>query len=319
VVRSTRYMSTGLAQKQKRAGKSSAGRPGRKKIVLPFLLPALMLYSVVFIFPAVRALWISLHTWNGFQSEMTYIGFGNFNRMWNDPTFWSALRSTFWITVVGGFIIFLLVFLFSASLQRNIQGKKFFRAVIFFPVILPGVAVGLIWQFIFNNDWGPLSQALKALGLGFLDKIWLAPENIVSSLTVAAIWTYLGYYLIIVLAGIVKIPLTYFEAARIDGASEWRIFRSVTIPMVWDVLVVAVVLWIISSLKIFDIIIATTYPSPPRASYTLTVFVWDRAIGFYTPVYQLGYATALGVLLLVLVLICVGVVRSISRRDALEY
>lgn len=304
---------------RKRTEKTHAGRPGRKKIVLPFLLPALILYSVVFIYPAVRALWISLHKWNGFQSEMAYIGFGNFNRMWNDPTFWSALRNTLWITVVGGLVIFLLVLFFSASLQRNIRGKNFFRALIFFPVILPGVAVGLIWQFIFNNDWGPLSGGLKVLGLSFLDKIWLSPENIASSLTVAIIWTYVGYYLIIFLAGIVKIPITYFEAARIDGASEWRVFYSITIPMMWDVLVVAVVLWIISALKIFDIIIATTYPSPPRASYTMTVFVWDRAIGFYTPVYQLGYATALGVVLLALVLISVAIVRSVSRRDALEY
>lgn len=316
---STRNSATKSVQTRKRVGKSQAGRPGRKKVVLPFLLPALTLYSVVFIYPAVRALWISLHEWNGFQAKMAYVGFGNFTRMLSDEAFWSALQNTLLITVVGGLAIFLLVFFFSASLQRNIRGKKFFRAVIFFPVILPGVGVGLIWQFIFNNDWGPLSLGLHTAGLGFLDKAWLAPANIVSSLTVAIVWTFVGYYLIIVLAGIDKIPMTYFEAARIDGASEWRIFRSVTIPMVWDVLIVAVVLWVISALKIFDIIIATTYPSPPRGSFTLTVFVWERAVGMYTPVFQLGYATALGVVLLVLVLISVAVIRAVSRRDALEY
>jgi ABC-type sugar transport system permease subunit len=316
---STRSVGTRSVQTRKRVGKGEVGRPGRKKIVLPFLLPALVLYSVVFVYPAVQALWISLHEWNGFQAKMVYVGFGNFARMASDATFWSALQNTLIITVFGGLAIFVLVFFFAASLQRNIRGKKFFRAVIFFPVILPGVGVGLIWQFIFNGDWGPLSLGLKAVGLGFLDRTWLAPQNIVSSLTVAIVWTFVGYYLIIVLAGVEKIPMTYFEAARIDGASEWRIFRSVTIPMVWDVLMVAVVLWVISALKIFDIIIATTYPSPPRGSFTLTVFVWERAVGMYTPVFQLGYATALGVVLLVLVLISVGVIRAVSRRDALEY
>lgn len=303
----------------RRRTKGRVGRPGRNKVVLPFLLPALLVYSVVFVYPALQALWISLHEWNGFQENMVYIGLGNFTRMLGDATFWTALQNTLTITVVGGIAIFLLVFFFSASLQRRIPGKKFFRAVIFFPVILPGVGVGLIWQFIFNNDWGPLSLGLNATGLGSLDRTWLSPENIVSSLTVAIVWTYVGYYLIIVVAGIEKIPPTFFEAARMDGASEWRIFRSVTIPMVWDVLMVAVTLWVISALKIFDLIIATTYPSPPRGSFTLTVFVWERAVGMYTPVFQLGYATALGVVLLILVIIAVAVIRAVSRRDALEY
>ncbi|MDB5271598.1 MAG: transporter permease [Hymenobacter sp.] len=303
----------------RRRTKGRAGRPGRNKVVLPFLLPALLVYTVVFVYPAVQALWISLHEWNGFQENMVYIGLGNYERMLGDATVWSSLQNTLLITVVGGAAIFLLVFFFSASLQRRIPGKKFFRALLFFPVILPGVGVGLIWQFIFNNNWGPLSLGLNAAGLGFLDRTWLSPENIVSSLTVAIVWTYVGYYLIIVLAGIEKIPSTFFEAARMDGASEWRIFRSVTIPMVWDVLMVAITLWVISALKIFDLIIATTYPSPPRGSFTLTVFVWERAVGMYTPVFQLGYATALGVVLLILVIVGVAVIRAVSRRDVLEY
>jgi ABC-type sugar transport system permease subunit len=303
----------------RRRTKGRAGRPGRNKVVLPFLLPALLVYTVVFVYPAVQALWISLHEWNGFQENMVYIGLGNYERMLGDATVWSSLQNTLLITVVGGAAIFLLVFFFSASLQRRIPGKEFFRALLFFPVILPGVGVGLIWQFIFNNNWGPLSLGLNAAGLGFLDRTWLSPENIVSSLTVAIVWTYVGYYLIIVLAGIEKIPSTFFEAARMDGASEWRIFRSVTIPMVWDVLMVAITLWVISALKIFDLIIATTYPSPPRGSFTLTVFVWERAVGMYTPVFQLGYATALGVVLLILVIVGVAVIRAVSRRDVLEY
>lgn len=303
---------------RKRLG-TAPGRPGRKKVVLPFLLPALLIYTFIFVYPAVEALWISLHKWNGFNENMVFIGFGNFTRMMDDATFWTALSNTLLVSIAGGLGIFSLAFFFSAVLQRDIPGKKFFRAVAFFPVILPGVAVGVIWQFLYNNNWGPLSLGLQALGLGYLDRVWLAPENILSSLTVAVIWTYVGYYLIILLAGIDKIPTTYFEAARIDGASEWRTFRSVTIPMVWDVLVVALVLWIISALKIFDVIIATTFPSPPRGSFTLTVYVWERAIGMYSPVYQLGYATALGVVLLILVLVSVATLRIVTRREALEY
>ena len=86
---------------RERARKTRAGRAGRKKVVLPFLLPALTLYSLVFVYPAVQALWISLHEWNGFQAKMTYVGFGNFTRMLSDETFWSALQNTLLITVIG--------------------------------------------------------------------------------------------------------------------------------------------------------------------------------------------------------------------------
>ena len=302
-----------------RPGKPHLGRAGRRKIVLPFLLPAIAVYTAFFVWPALQALWISLHDWNGFKAKMIYIGFGNFTKMFGDSTFWASLKNTLFITFVGGAFIFALVFFFAGSLQRHIRGKKFFRAVIFFPVIVPGVGIGLIWQFVYNKDWGPLTAGLKAVGLGSLAKGWLAPENIISSLTVAVIWTFVGYYLVILLAGIEKIPATYFEAARIDGASEWRIFWRITIPMVWDVLVTAIVLWVISALKVFDIIIATTYPSPPRSSYTLTVYVWERAVGMYNPVFQLGYATALGVVLLVLVVVSVAIIRGVMRREVLEY
>ncbi|MGC3955445.1 MAG: sugar ABC transporter permease [Propionicimonas sp.] len=288
-------------------------------MVIPLLIPAVLVYSVFFVWPALQALWLSLHQWNGFQADRVFIGLGNFATMRDDPTFWIALKNTLTITFAGGAVIFLLVFLFAAALQRDLPGKKFFRTLIFFPVIVPGVGIGLIWQFIYNDDWGPLSSGLRAIGLGELTRSWLAPENIISSMTVAVIWTFVGYYLVILLAGIEKIPPTYYEAARLDGAGDWRIFWSVTVPMVWDVLVTAIVLWIISALKIFDIILATTYPSPPRDSYTLTVFVWERAVGMYNPVFQLGYATALGVVLLVLVIVSVSLVRLIMHRESLEY
>ena len=148
---------------------------------------------------------------------------------------------------------------------------------------------------------------------------WLAPDHIIQSLTVAIIWSYVGYYMTILLAGIDKIPITYFEAAILDGASEWKMFFTITLPMIWDVFVVALVLWIISSLKIFDLIAATTFPAPPTSSYTLSIYIWSQAVGTYTPVYRLGYATALGVVLLIMVVISVGITRFITRKEAIEY
>jgi ABC-type sugar transport system permease subunit len=295
------------------------GRQGRRRLVLPFVLPALILYSMFFMYPALRAFWVSLHDWTGFGSNMVYIGLGNYRQMWNDGLFWASFRRTLVISVGGGIGIFALALLFAGILQRNLRGDRFFRAVVFFPIVIPGVGVGLIWQFIYNNQWGPLSSFLQGVGLGALDRTWLGPQNIIQSLTVAVIWTYVGYYMVILRAGMDKIPPTYYEAARLDGASEWMMFFRITIPMIWDVLIIAVVLWVVGSLKIFDIIAATTFPAPPQSTYTLTIYIWTQAVGSYTPVYRLGYATALGVVLLIMIVAVVAIVRFGMRREAIEY
>ena len=295
------------------------GRRGRQRRGVPFIMPALVLYSVFFVYPAIRALWVSLHDWSGFGGNMVYIGMGNYREMLKDTIFRGALKRTLIISLGGGVGIFALALFFSAVLQRNLRGKKFFRTLIFFPMVVPGVGLGLIWQFMYNNSWGPLSSLLQLVGLGVLDRTWLGPDYIIQSLTVAVVWTYVGYYMVMLMAGIDKIPLTYYEAAFLDGASEWKMFFSITLPMIWDVLVVALVLWTIGSLKIFDLIAATTFPAPQPSTYTLTIYIWAEAVGVYTPVFRLGYATALGVVLLLMVVVAVGIVRFVTRREAIEY
>lgn len=295
------------------------GRSGRRRMVIPFLLPAFLMYTLFFIYPAIQAFWVSLHDWTGFGSKMAYIGLGNYQEMLRDNIFWASLKQTLVIAVVGGVFIFALALFLAAILQRGLKGKKFFRALIFFPIIVPGIGIGLIWQFLYNNSWGPISGLLTAAHLEVLDRTWLGPEYIIQALIVAIIWTYVGYYMILLMAGIDKIPPTYYEAARLDGASEWKMFFVITIPMIWDVFVIALVLWTIGSLKIFDIIIATTFPAPPIATYTMTIYIWSMAVGTYTPVFRLGYATALGVVLLLIVVLTVGLIRFITRREPIEY
>lgn len=295
------------------------GRRGRQRLVVPFILPAFILYSVFFVYPAIRAFWVSLHDWSGFGGNMVYIGLGNYSEMLKDTVFKESLMRTLTISLGGGIGIFALALFFAAILQRDLRGKKFFRTLIFFPMIVPGVGLGLIWQFMYNNSWGPLSALLKLVSLESLDRTWLGPDYIIKSLTVAVIWTYVGYYMVMLKAGIDKIPPPYYEAATLDGASEWKMFFTITLPMIWDVLVVALILWTIGSLKIFDLIAATTFPAPATSTYTLTIYIWAEAVGVYMPVFRLGYATALGVVLLLMVVVAVGIVRFATRREAIEY
>jgi len=279
----------------------------------------LLVYTIFFVYPALSAFWVSLHSWSGFGNTMAYVGLGNYKEMIRDSLFWQACGKTLIISIAGGVGVFGLALFFAGVLQRKLRGAKFFRALIFFPMVVPGVGLGLIWQFIYNNSWGPLSGILQLLGLTVLDRTWLGPDLIIPSLTVAVIWTYVGYYLVILLAGVDKIPPPFFESAILDGASDWRMFFSITLPMIWDVLVVAIVLWTISSLKIFDLIAATIFPAPVTSAYTITIYIWSQAIGVYSPVFRLGYASALGVVLLFMVVIAFGVIRFLTRREAIEY
>ena len=288
-------------------------------MVAMFLLPALLLYTTFFVFPALRAIYVSLFDWTGFGSAMRFVGLDNYHEIARDPVFREALGRTLFISIAGGLFMFGTVLFFAGALLRPLRGKRFLRAVLFFPVVLPGIAIGVMWQFFYNYDWGPLSGALRATGIDALDRPLLAPNTIIAALTVAIVWTYAGYYLVLMLAAIDRIPRDLLEAARIDGAGEWRIYRSVVMPLVNDVLLVALVLWVIGSLRIFDVIAAITLPAPPIGTYTLSIYIWAVSVGGSTPIFRLGYGTALGVVLLGMVLLGVLAARLIGRRESVQY
>lgn len=292
---------------------------GRRRMVVAFLSPAFILYSLFFVYPALRAVMVSLFEWDGFRADMQYIGLQNFQNIAGDPVFWDAVQRSFFISIVGGIAVFGTVFLFAGALLRPIRFKRLFRSIIFFPIVLPGIAIGVLWAFFYNYQWGPLSNALVGLGLGALNRPFLAPDTFIAAMTVAVLWTFAGYYLVLILAAVDRIPIETLEAARLDGAGEWHIFRRVVIPMVADVLLVAVTLWIIGSLRIFDIIAATALPVPPTGSYTLSIYIWTQTVGGDPPSFRLGYGAALGVVLLLIILVGVTVARIVGRRDAIEY
>lgn len=292
---------------------------GNRLFVVAFLLPAVALYTVFFMFPVARALVISLYDWNGFSAGMKFVGLENFADIVQDSLFWASIGRTLFISVVGGILLFGLVLFLGGVLLRPLRFKRVYRAILFFPVVLPGIAVGIIWAFVYNYDWGPLSGLGAVLGLEFLQGPWLAPDRLIPALTVAVVWTWAGYYLILVLAGIDRVPRELLEAARLDGAGEWTTYRRVVLPMVREILDIALILWIVGSLRIFDVIAAITLPMPPTGTYTLSIYVWAQTVGGDPPVFRLGYGTALGVVLLILVMVGAGIGRIRGRAPSIEY
>jgi ABC-type sugar transport system permease subunit len=290
------------------------------RFIALFLLPASFLYLVFFLIPTIQTIYFSLFDWSGIGENMKFIGLRNYPQLLKDPLFIQSMTNTLIIVLLGGAIIFGLAFMFTAMLNSGIRGKRFFRAIIFLPNVVATIALTTLWGYIYNPRFGLLNSFFKLVGLEDLSKTtWTAPDTIFWAMLVALMWIYIGFYLVLLMAGVDKIPIEYYEAAKLDGASQLQMFTKITIPLLWDVITVAVVLWSITALKIFEFPFAFTSLEPVPETYTAAVYLYVMGFGQRTPIYRLGYASAIGVLMLVSVIIIVIVLRRLMRREVIQY
>jgi ABC-type sugar transport system permease subunit len=251
---------------------------------------------------------------------MKFIGLGNYIQLFKDEMFWLSLRNTLIILLPGGVIIFGLTFLLTILINAGVRGKKFFRAMIFLPNVIATVALVTLWGFIYNPKFGLLNGFFSLFGADQLSKItWTSADRIFYAALVAIIWINVGFQLVLLMAGVDKIPFEFFEAAKIEGASQLKMFTGITIPMIWDVITVAFVLWSISALKSFEFLYAFGGLNTPHSLYTIGIYLYVMGFGKREPIYRLGYATAIGVLLLISVVIIVALIRRLTRRETLSY
>lgn len=289
-------------------------------MVVAFLAPALILYLGLLIFPALQAFYLSLFETSGFGDTPVWVGLGNYTRLLADPIFWQALRNMSLIMVVGGIATFGLAFLFTMLLNSGLWGKKLFRALIFLPNIIAVVAITTFWSFVFMPRYGLLTSLLKALGLTGLASIsWTAPENVFFAMMVGLVWISAGFYTILILAGADKVPVDMYEAARLEGASTFQIFRLITLPMIWDVILITLVLWSIHAIKIVEFPYAFGGPNIDQNLYTPAIYLYIMGFGQREPVYALGYSTAIGVALFFLTLVTIVLLRVVFKRERVEY
>lgn len=292
----------------------------RRRMVVAFLAPALILYLGLLILPALQAFYLSLFQTSGFGDTPLWVGLGNYARLATDPIFWRALRNMSLIMLVGGVATFGLAFVFTMLLNSGLWGKKLFRALIFLPNIIAVVAITTFWSFVFMPRYGLLTSVLKALGLSSLASIsWTAPENVFFAMMVGLVWISAGFYTILILAGADKVPADMYEAARLEGASTFQIFRLITLPMIWDVILITLVLWSIHAIKIVEFPYAFGGPNIDQNLYTPAIYLYIMGFGQREPVYALGYSTAIGVALFFLTLVTIVLLRFVFKRERVEY
>lgn len=288
--------------------------------IFVFLLPATLLYFVFFLIPTAQTFYYSLFDWSGLGLDMTFLGLGNYRELMGDPLFRLAMKNTLLILFLGGVVVFVLAFMFTSMLNSGIRGRRFFRAIIFLPNVVATIALTTLWAYIYNPRFGLLNSFFALIGLDSLAKTkWTAPDTIFWAMLVAMIWIFVGFYLVLLMAGADKIPMEYYEAAKLDGASQFKMFTQITIPLLWDVITIATIMWSIAAIKIFEFPFAFTSLQPVPETYTAAVYLYIMGFGQRSPIYRMGYASAIGILMLMVVIVAVLVVGRLMRREVVQY
>ncbi|MGN7860636.1 carbohydrate ABC transporter permease [Microbacterium sp. 22303] len=288
----------------------------RRRVFWPFVLPALAGMVIFYFAPIVFVAWLSLNKWSGF-GPMRFVGTANYQQLWLDPTFTTSIVNTFKILVIVGVITFVLAFALTLVL-RQMTGKHFVRSVLFFPNLINALIFAIFAGMLFNPN-GLVNTALHWVGIADAPK-WLAPDNQFTLIMAILIWSSTGYFTSIIMSGVDQIPPYYYEAASLDGAGPIRQFFTVTLPLSWDVVSVCAILWTMSSVKVFELILVfggTRASSPNSQNWTTAIYVYLSAFQANAG-RAFGLAAAAALVSLALVAVLTLGLRRLLRREAIE-
>jgi len=257
-----------------------------------FIIPAVAMLALFYIYPFFKIFQLSFFDWDGISRSMTFVGLAQFQDIiFNNPVWWQSMWHAAYITILALVVQNGLALMLALFVDKGIKYGNIYRVIFFLPPVLSGIVVGLIWNWIFNGNYGLLNYWLVKIGLGDLAKTWLSdPKIALTCVAVIHMWRGFGWGFIILLVGLQNIPRVLYEAARIDGASGWDIFRRVTVPLMIPVFVLVMILTILGTMQIYDIIVSTTGGGP---GYHTEVPV-SRIIARMLHSSQFGYACVMG-------------------------
>ncbi|WP_433132743.1 carbohydrate ABC transporter permease [Micromonospora sp. CA-240977] len=257
-----------------------------------FILPNFVGFAVLTLLPVAVLFYVAFTNWNVF-GVAEWTGTANFRRMWGDASFWTALRNTVYYTAFHIPLTLAASLGLALLLNRKLRGVRFFRTVAFFPYITSIVAIAIVWNQLFSPEYGPINALLGAVGVDnppgwTTSSTWSMPAVII-----VGTWRYMGYYMLLFLAGLQTIPAQLYEAAETDGASPWQRFVHVTVPGLRHTTFFVTVLLTIESFKVFDLILVMTGGGPGQSTLVLSQYIFQK--GFEEN--QFGYASAVSIVL----------------------
>lgn len=310
------------------AGLPAPGRPAKRRrsaharsttwFVLACLSPAVLLYLVFMVLPALNVFRMSVFRWSGFSATQTFVGLDNFRTLLGDMQFVRAFQNTVLLLVVVTIITMSVALLSAAIMSREaLRGRNLYRFVLYIPNILSVVVIAAMFSAVYDQQTGLLNNGLGFLGLDALQQVWLGDQKIVVYAVAAAmVWQSVGYYMVMYMAGMSGIPESLFEATSLDGAGRFRQFFSLTLPLIWTSLRTTLTFFIISSVNLsFVLVTAMTGGGPDGSSAVLLSYMYEQA---YTNS-SYGYGMAIGVVIFAFSFLLSLVVSKATDREPLTY
>ena len=283
-----------------------------KKGVWPFLLPAMIIYLSVIVFPVFYSLFISLFKWNG-VAQMQFVGLGNYkNLFFNDKVFLTAIKNNL-LWIVMTIVITMSVSLgFAVLLNNKFRGRTVFRALFYFPCVVAPIAVAIIWRWIYNPNIGFINQLFKTLGINF-KQTWISdPKVSIYAVFFAALWQGIGSPMILFLAGLQGVSPDVLEAATVDGASPVRKFFFVTVPLMKQTFVMVIANLITAAMKVYDIVAGLTDGGPNNSTQMLGTYMYSQTFQYN----NVGMGTAVAcIMLFMMLLVIVPYVNFTSKES----
>ncbi|QUI34431.1 sugar ABC transporter permease [Streptomyces alfalfae] len=291
------------------------------RFIVGFLAVPLAFYALFVVSPFLQAIYYSFTDWSG-GPVANFVGFDNYQKMWNDDRFWDSLQVSALLLVIAPVITLVLGMFFAYMITSGgrhrrgqaiagVAGSSFYKVVYFFPQVLSVAIIAVVWGRVFNTNSGLINGGLDKVGV--TGPAWLGGDStlgVISLLTVIS-WSFIGFYVVLFSAAMGAIPSDIYEAALLDGAGRTRTFFSVTLPLIWDTVRTG---WIYMGIQALDTFAICLVMVPPHVLKVTPVFLYERFRDG-----QYGYATSIGVVLLVLSMAFSLIVMRAGNRDRIEY
>ena len=264
-----------------------------------FIAPAVLVMAGALLWPLAHSVWLSFHEWKlgTPQSAAVFTGLENYRILLADPDTLTSLR----VTLVFAFTVVVLELALGVGLalmlERPIRGMSVFRTIFIMPMMIAPIVVGLVWRYMYNEQFGPLAQVLRLLGVEKSPPWLSSPDWALASVIIADVWQWTPFIFILALAALQGVPASVVEAARVDGARPRQTILYVKLPLILPVIIVAALLRLIDAFKVLEVIFIMTEGGPGLSTEILSMRIYKTAFEFQ----QLGRASALSNLLLLLV------------------
>lgn len=283
----------------------------RKQAMLAYcmILPSFVFLATFTYWPILRSFWFSFHDVYLGDPKIFWLGWENYSRLLSDGLFWKVLGNTAFYTLLTIPVSITAALLLAVALNSKLQGIGLYRSAFFYPVMIPSVAAGMVWVFLYAPGYGPINQALSALGLPTSE--WLYDSQwALTAIVIMSVWKYAGYFMLILLAALQLVPDDLYEAARLDGVSGFQRLIHITVPLISPTLYFVVIIGILHSYQIFDYVYVMTQGGPADSTNVLTYYIYQNGFQYQ----DIGYASTIANVLLAFVLGLIGLVSLIFGR-----